>query len=173
MTHNHNLVLSDPVGFIKVAAASAKNTPQDERNNISTDPKSISLFFVEGDRADAARFIDLISALDQRIYVGLTRHDKIFVNDVSAYFMANRLPSTKWHHFDPGLQSSEKIQSEIIMDLERSKPNYIWIESTWNGVNEPNDSAISSGVKILDEYIVKNYLPVKSFGQIVILQRKV
>ncbi|HLK97613.1 MAG TPA: hypothetical protein VK364_07580, partial [Hymenobacter sp.] len=173
LAYNHNLVLNDLAGFIKVAAVSVKNIPQAERNDISTDPKSTSLFFVEGDRADAARFVNKNSEPDQRIYVGLTRHDKIFVNDVSAYFMANRLPATKWHHFDPGLQSSEKIQSQIIIDLEKAKPNYIWIESTWNEVNEPNDSAISSGVKILDEYIIKNYLPAKSFGQILILKRKV
>ena len=172
LAYNHNLVLNDLAGFIKFSVAPTKKTDQFYHNNLSVGEISTSLFFVADDRSAAVDFINKNSTPGQRIFVGLARHDKVFVNDVSAYFMANRLPSTKWHHFDPGLQTSENIQSEIIVDLEKTKPNYIFIESTWDDVNEPNDSAVSSGVKILDEYILKNYLPAKSFGKISILQRK-
>jgi len=171
LAHNHNLVANDLKGFIKASKASG-NAQRANSSEASIDPKSMAPFYVEGDRANAVRFIQENTAPGERIYVGLTTHDKVFVNDVSAYFMANRLPITKWHHFDPGLQSSEKIQSEIIDDLDKSKPNYIWLESTWNGVNEPNDSALSSGIKMLDGYILQHYLPAQTFGQIVILRRR-
>jgi hypothetical protein len=121
---------------------------------------------VDPDREAAIRFIVQNTSPDERIFIGLSRHDKIFVNDVSSYFQANRLPATKWHHFDPGLQTSAKIQSEIINDLERNKPGYIWLESTWENFSESNESANSSGVTILDEYIRGKYKLDRNFGQI-------
>ncbi len=128
---------------------------------------------MDPDREAAIRFIVQNTSPDERIFIGLSRHDKIFVNDVSSYFQANRLPATKWHHFDPGLQTSAKIQSEIIDDLERNKPGYIWLESTWENHSEPNESVISSGVTILDEYIRGKYKLEQSFGQISVWQRRI
>lgn len=171
LARNHNLVQDNFSRFVEIAI-SDENRVQFDNYAAPDDEKVTSLAFVDGERADAVRFIKKATTANQRIYVGLTRHDKIFVNDVSAYFMADRLPSTKWHHFDPGLQSSERIQTEIIAELENVKPNYIWLESTWNSINEPNDSAISSGIKVLDEYILNKYIPAKIFGEITILQRK-
>ena len=130
------------------------------------------MFFTDDDRTAAIQFIQQNTSPEQRTFIGLARHDKIFANDVSAYFLTNRLPATKWHHFDPGLQTSTEIQNEIIANLEASKPQYIWIESTWDGMREPNDSAKSSGIKILDEYIANYYQRFQTFGTISILQRK-
>jgi hypothetical protein len=48
------------------------------------------------------------------IFSGLTRHDKIFSNDIMIYFVAKRGPVTKWHQFDPGLQTTATIQTEIV-----------------------------------------------------------
>ena len=132
---------------------------------------SKSAFIVEKDRNAAIRFIVQNTAQNERVFIGLTRHDKIFINDVSSYFQTNRLPATKWHHFDPGLQSSFEIQSKIIDDLEQNKPRYIWLESTWDKVNEPNESANSSGIIILDEYIHREYKLAQNFGKILVWQR--
>lgn len=153
--YGYNLVLNDVKGFFEPA-----------------DKKSIPMFFTDDDRTAAIQFIQQNTSPEQRTFIGLARHDKIFANDVSAYFLTNRLPATKWHHFDPGLQTSTEIQNEIIANLEASKPQYIWIESTWDGMREPNDSAKSSGIKILDEYIANYYQRFQTFGTISILQRK-
>jgi hypothetical protein len=134
--------------------------------------KNKRIFLLGDDREAAVQYLLMHTTPGQRIFVGLTRHDKIIQNDVSAYFLTQRLPATKWHHFDPGLQTSEKVQLEMVGDLEKNKPLYIWLESTWNDINEPNDSAVSSGVHILDKYIADQYQAVKSFGTISILRRK-
>jgi hypothetical protein len=134
--------------------------------------RKTSAFYVDRDREAAIRFIAQNTAPDERIFIGLVRHDKVFVNDISSYFQANRLPATKWHHFDPGLQTSAKIQSEIIGDLERNKPGYIWLESTWENFSESNESAISSGVTILDEYIRGKYKLDRNFGPISVWKLK-
>jgi len=162
-----DLVLSDFSGFYKLIS----NLKVDVESDGSSTIQRKSAFFVSRDRDAAISFIVRNTAPDERIFIGLTRHDKVFINDVSSYFQTNRLPATKWHHFDPGLQSSVEIQSKIIDDLEQNKPRYIWLESTWDKVNEPNESANSSGITILDEYIRRKYKLAQNFGRILVWKR--
>jgi hypothetical protein len=129
-------------------------------------------FVVKPERAAAINFLRQNTKPGDRLYVGLTRHDKIFVNDNFTYFAANRLPATKWHHFDPGLQTRADIQSLMIQDLERFKPPYALLESTWDGMYEPNQSAISSGVTLLDDYFQSRYQVVERYGELSIWRRK-
>ncbi len=91
------------------------------------------------------------------VYVGLGRHDKVFINDVALYFLTNLRSATKWHQFDPGLQTSAQIQWEMIGELKRNDPRYVVLESQWDGVQEPNASVKSSGIVLLDGYIRENY----------------
>jgi hypothetical protein len=127
---------------------------------------------VEHDREAALRFVESNSSAKDRLFVGLTRHDKIVLNDVSAYFMAWRMPATKWHQFDPGLQTSARIQEEIVRDLEDSKPRLVWVESSFDWIVEPNESARSSGITLLDDYLRNTYVPAATFGSIQIRKRK-
>src|ERR1044072_2112749 len=41
------------------------------------------------------------------IYVGVRRHDRVFVNNIMMYFLAERPSATKWHEVHPGLRSEE------------------------------------------------------------------
>jgi len=130
-----------------------------------------SEFTLEPDRNAAIDFIKKNTLPHERIYIGLNRHDKVFVNDVASYFQAQRMPVTKWHHFDPGLQSTAKVQAEIVSDLEKNKLQYVWLEPTWDDVTEPNASAKSSGVYLLDLYIRDHYRLDQTFGRITIWKR--
>jgi hypothetical protein len=105
------------------------------------------------------------------IFVGLTRHDKVFANDVGLYFVSKFRPITKWYQFDPGLQTNAIIQASIIEDLERAKPKFVVLDSKWENVIEPNDSSVVGGVVLLDHYIVGHYNRVASFGTCSILER--
>lgn len=169
---NNNRVFNNISEIIKFISNIKTLHTESETGPISTSQKYKSMFYVDGNRNAAIQYIQLNTSPDQRIFVGLTRHDKIFVNDVSAYFLTKRLPATKWHHFDPGLQTNEMIQLQIIGDIQKNMPPYVWLESTWNDVNENNDSSLSSGVKILDEYIADHYQIEQNFGQISILRHK-
>jgi hypothetical protein len=42
------------------------------------------------------------------------------INPVILFVLSSRLPYTKWYQYDPGLQSSARIQQEMIRELERS-----------------------------------------------------
>lgn len=129
-------------------------------------------FLVDPDRWAAARLLRAELAPDEPTFVGAGRHDKVFVNDVSAYFIARRRPATHWHHYDPGLQTSEPVQRAMVAELEAARPRLIWLESTFDGANEPNASAISSGVRVLDDYLRERYVERRRFGSIVIAERR-
>ena len=128
-------------------------------------------FRPEDDRIQTIEFIDSHTTPDQKLFSGLPAHDKIFNNDNLIYFATQRLPATKWSHFDPDLQDRYDIQTEMVRELETTAPPYIVLESELNTVSEPNDSSRSSGVTLLDDYIHSKYQHVKTYGTLAIWQR--
>lgn len=119
----------------------------------------------------AIKFIQANTKPDEFIFVGNSRHDKIFVNDVMFYFLSERYSATKYHELHPGLATTEEIQREMIDELKRNNVKFIVLWSGAENVNEPNESAISSGVTVLDDFIKMNYVPVMYFGPYKILQK--
>jgi hypothetical protein len=133
----------------------------------------IACFKLDKDRIDAARFLREHTNDNEVFFSGLTRHDKILINDMMLYFVAKRQPATKWDLFAPGLQTTAAIQNEMVSELESKKPRFIVLESDWDDWKEPNDSAVSSGVVILDYYIQNYYDFAVNFGTVYVLQRRV
>jgi hypothetical protein len=133
---------------------------------------AMDMEYAEPYRAAAVQYLSDHAAAGERVFIGLMQHDRIVVNDVSAYFTSGHLPATKWHHFDPGLQTAAYTQAEIVKELRAHPPQYVWVESTFEGVREPNASSVSSGVFLLDRYLHFAYEPVQSFGPILILKLK-
>ena len=131
----------------------------------------VACFRIGDDRVKVTRFLLQNTSKDERIFVGLGRHDKIFVNDNLIYFAAGRMPATRWHHFDPGLQTDAEIQAYIIDELQTVGVRYIVLTSEWDEMNEPNGSSISSNVFLLDSYIRKNYTVMVTFGVYKVLTR--
>ena len=132
---------------------------------------NIRCFFLDRDRERAASLVAARTKPGERVFVGLGRHDKIHINDVVSYFAMDRMPATRWHHFDSGLQTSERIQREIVAELESQRVRFAILETTWDGIAEPNGSGRSSGVKVLDEYLRGAYSAVAQFGEIYVLER--
>jgi hypothetical protein len=128
-------------------------------------------FLADDYRIQTIEFIDSHSRPDQTIFVGVTNHDRILGNDNLIYFASDRLPATRWSHFDPDLQTRYDIQAQMIQDMEINTPAYVVLDSEFNSIYEPNDSARSSGVKLLDEYLHQKFQYVKTFGQMSIWQR--
>lgn len=120
---------------------------------------------------ETIQYVAQRTAPDDPLFVGLSRHDKIFANDTLLYFRLNRKSATKWYQFDPGLQTSAPMQQEIIDELERTKPKLIVLEAQWSEMNEPNGSAVSDAA-LLDDYIRQTFETAATFGQNSILQRR-
>jgi hypothetical protein len=136
-------------------------------------PATRGLCFIPRDSdIHVAEFIDANTTPDDRLFVGLRKHDRIMGNDIALYFFADRLPATRWAHFDPDLQTRADIQQQIISELTLAKPPYIILDSEDEGsYNEPNDSSKSSGVFLLDNYIQENYRLIQTFDNLFIWQR--
>ena len=111
-------------------------------------------------------YVRRYSRPDESIFVGLDRHDRIFINSVSLYFLAERRPGTHWYQFEPGLQTRADIQRSIIADLERNAVRWVIRDASFDAVQEPNGSSRSSGVHDLDLYLVNRYRPVVRSGPV-------
>jgi hypothetical protein len=61
----------------------------------------------------------------------------------------------------------------MIGDLQDVRPKLVVLAgSEWDDMREPNDSALSGGVTLLDDYIHREYEEVAVFGRSTILQLK-
>ncbi|HYF53533.1 MAG TPA: glycosyltransferase family 39 protein [Salinarimonas sp.] len=137
-----------------------------------SEPRRIWPLDVEDHRLAALRDLAARVKEGERILSVTGRHDKVFVNDISAYWLLDRLPGTRWHHFDPGVQTSRAVQREMIEEAERLEVRTILRDRTWDHVEERNLSALSSGVGAFDDYLSSNFDLVASYGSVDILTRK-
>jgi hypothetical protein len=130
-------------------------------------------FLPEDDRIRAIEYISSHTLPGQSLYSGLRKHDRIVANDNLIYFATQRLPATRWSHFDPDLQNRYEIQMQMVHELQQSAPPYIALDSEFDLVREPNDSSTSSGVTLLDDYIQKEYQMSEAFGTMTVLRRRI
>lgn len=120
----------------------------------------------------AVATLQSLTAPDERIYVGLSRHDRVFANDAMFYFLAQRPSATRYHELHPGVTNTLPVQQEMVADLERHRVRYLVLTNMFEGANEPNDSARSTGVTLLDEYIAAHYRTANVIGPYRILVRR-
>lgn len=120
---------------------------------------------------EAIRYIRERTGMNEKIFVGNLRHDRLVNNDVMFYFLAERQSATRYFVFEPGFTNTRRIQQEIIGDLYREKPRYVVLWTASEEINEPNESSKASGVKDLDEFIQKNYEIERVFTGYIILKR--
>jgi hypothetical protein len=124
-------------------------------------------FLVDPDHAKLISYISEHTSPGERIFIGLTRHDRLVANDLLTYFVSDRLPATRWSHFDPDLQTRADIQSEMVQELDRQATRYVILEGQYDSqIQASNDSSKSSGVTVLDDYIRRNYHQVETLGSL-------
>jgi len=124
---------------------------------------------LQSDRATVARYLLEHGAAGQRVYVGARRHDKLFVCDLALYFAAELELPTRWHDLHPGVQTTRPIQSEMIEELSSAPLRYVVIDPLKEEVVEPNASAESSGVTLLDDWLHARFHPVFRAGKLTVL----
>lgn len=129
-------------------------------------------FFPDNDHIQAIEYIDQHTRPGDTLYVGLPQHARININDNFTYFATQRLPATKWSHFDPFLQNRADTQQEMIGELEKNRPPYVVLDSEFEDDREPNGSSVNTGVHLLDDYIRQHYGFADRFGEMTILKRK-
>ena len=101
---------------------------------------------------DAVNILDHQSPERGPLFAGLPRHDNVFANDVSIYFLAGRPIATRYHELHPGVTTTQVVQEEMVAELTAQAPGWL-VFITWGNPSEPNASRFNSGVTLLDDYI--------------------
>jgi hypothetical protein len=101
--------------------------------------------------------------------VGNERHDLLAYNAPLVYFLAGRPNATRYDNLHPGVATTRAVQEEIVRSLEASGARWIVL---WEGPppGEPNESSVSSGVVVLDEWIARCARTAARFGSTRVLR---
>jgi len=120
---------------------------------------------------DTVRFIRQNTGPGERIYLGNLPHWKDdFGGTLLLYYLADRLPSTKYYELMPGLVTSKKFQEEVAGSLVAKDVRLLILQDVDTGGLKKEDVPTDS--LILDEFIARNYAPVAKFGKYNIYKRK-
>ena len=122
------------------------------------------------DQALAIDYVRSRVAPEEKIFVGNGRHDMSLISDVLFYFLAERGAASKFHELHPGLSTTAEVQKRIVADL--ATVNYIVMYTGELNTREPNLSSRSSGVEILDRYLLQNYREEVIFGRYHVWRRE-
>jgi hypothetical protein len=122
-------------------------------------------------QANAVTYVRGHTSDDEPIFVGNGRHDVVPYSDIGFYFLADRPTASYYHELVSGIATTLQAQERIVDDLASREIRWIVLLSVPDS-EEPNYSAISSGVYRLDDYIESNFEPETSFGDYLIMRRK-
>lgn len=117
----------------------------------------LGCFVVGPEREAVLAYLRRHARPGDRLYVGVGRHDKLFLNNVELYFLSGLPPATRWHDLHPGVQTTRARQEAMIAEMNAHPPAFVVLNSQWDTMREPNRSAVSSGVVLLDEYLASRF----------------
>lgn len=118
---------------------------------------------LDADVASMARLVAERTRSGEAIFVGNERHDRILVNDVLLYFLADRPSITRYYNLHPGLATRADVQEEIVAALDRENVRVVvlWRAPLWD---EPNASA-RPGAETLDAALRVRFEPRETRGR--------
>jgi hypothetical protein len=121
-------------------------------------------------QSDVVDFINKNFSKSEYVFVGNTRHDSIFTNDASLYFLIKRPIPVKWNEMHPGIVNTLAVQQKIVRSLETSRVRVV-VLADMPVSKEDNLSSKSTGVYLLDNYIKENFRPVFANKKYIVLLR--
>jgi len=126
---------------------------------------------VDPEQEQVASYLQAHTQPDEYVFIGNSRHDLIFINDLLFYFLADRRSPTRYTELHPGLATTLPVQQTIANDLAEKDVKWVVTMQGWES-GEPNASSISSGVTFLDDYIREHYRPQTTFGSYQVWRKK-
>jgi hypothetical protein len=126
---------------------------------------------VQPDQERAIAFVRARTGENEPIFVGNARHDQILINDVMFYYLADRPCPTPYHELHPGVATTLPVQQAIVEDLQDKQVTWA-VTVEWSPSTEPNGSAVSSGVRVLDEFIRANYRRIAEYSAYTVWRRQ-
>jgi hypothetical protein len=127
--------------------------------------------------ADAAALRTLIPYVQARapagapVLVAPPRYDHVRVGDPILNVLLDRPNPTRYDVVQPGVVTTARVQREMARDLPGTPVVVRWL-SALAREREPNGSARSSGVFVLDRAIARGYRRAERFGDYLVLVRR-
>ncbi len=116
---------------------------------------------------------------DEKIYVGLKRHDSPVINDLRFYYLTGRKNCCRYDELHPGITDRADVQQEIIDAIERHRVRCVviwrfgWSDAVLDEIKAHNMAAIPSlGNTHLDTFIAETFEPLARFGEYILMWRK-
>jgi hypothetical protein len=107
------------------------------------------------------------------IYLMTKRADLVTSGHPLFYVLADRPNPTRYDIAAPGVVTSAPVQREIVADLERAGHPLVvrWVDPL-TAAPEPNRAGKSSGVRILDDFLNRDYRETTRIGDFVMLEKR-
>jgi hypothetical protein len=125
--------------------------------------------------ADAAalrRLVPAIRATGRPVFVAPPRFDRVSVGNPLLQVILRRPNPTRYDVMQPGVVTTAEVQRDLRDDLAATRPRPLvvrWLAPAARR-REPNGSARSSGVTILDDWIAARYEPWLRAGDYAVLR---
>ena len=132
-------------------------------------PATSRCMVADADQAKVIGYVQEHTVPDDFVFVGNTAHDQIYVNDASLYFLLQRNIPVRWNEMHPGVVTTREVQEKMVESLELHRVRYAVLVDMPRSI-EPNKSAVSSNVHLLDEYLRQTYRPVYSSGRYLVVE---
>ena len=133
------------------------------------DPKAA---IYQGDESKAIAFLRNSTGPDEPIFVGVRDHSRVGTNDLRIYWLADRMPGSRYVQLDAGVASREETQRRIVSDLNRNRVRWAVLEDTSAGSDNLEIlERLGPGSLLLDEFLARNYRSVATFGPFTVCER--
>lgn len=125
------------------------------------------------------RFVTTSTRPDERIYVGVARHDAIVTSRPMLYPLCQRLGATRYDELHPAIVDRLPAQEEIIAALELDRTRCVllwaigWTDERFDQIRDARRESLGdTGAERLDAYLRTRYREISRHGEMRILWRE-
>jgi hypothetical protein len=123
------------------------------------------------DELKATEFVRGRTTPSTRIFVGVKHHSSPFMNDVLAYWLADRLPAITYINLDSAITSEEPVQEDIINQLQKANTEWAILYDAKGSLMELGFDQNTPGSKALDDFLSAQFQEAAQFGRYSVLAR--
>ncbi len=116
---------------------------------------------------------------DERIYVGVQRHDAIVINNLRFYHLTGRRNCCRYDELHPGVTDRADVQQEIIDAINEHRVRCVviwkfgWSDKVLDKIKAKNMTAVDGlGAELLDQFIAARFEPLAQYGEYLLMWRK-
>jgi hypothetical protein len=124
-------------------------------------------------------FTDERVAPDEPVYLGVSRHDAIVINNPRFLWLLDRPCATRYHELHPGVTDRDDVQREMIAELERRRVRcaviwrFGWPQDMLDRIVARRRAVLPEcGATALDEFLAQEFRTVLEVGEYLVLWRE-